>query len=185
MIYFTSDLHLTHSKIIQYCNRPFSSIDEHDKQLIDNWNSRVNKKDTVYMLGDFGFSPSKSNVEYLQKLANKLTGRIILIRGNHDTNIDAIKRFDAVKDIHVISYYKQKFIMCHYPLRSWQFINKGGIHLFAHCHSNMPPYYKSFDVGIDNIAKVFGTGKPEDYRPINIYEAMDYAKTLESPPWVL
>lgn len=51
-IWFTSDLHLNHSKIIEYCNRPFSNIEEMNEMLINNWNSVVKPKDIVFCLGD-------------------------------------------------------------------------------------------------------------------------------------
>ena len=51
MIFFTSDLHLGHENCIRLCNRPFSSIEEMDETLIENWNRKVTGKDTVYILG--------------------------------------------------------------------------------------------------------------------------------------
>lgn len=80
MIYFIADTHFYHKSIIPYCNRPFQSIDDMNESLINNWNSVVNKNDTVYFLGDFGFSTT----ERLRDIVNRLNGYKIIIRGNHD-----------------------------------------------------------------------------------------------------
>lgn len=48
MIYYISDLHLFHDKIIKKYNRPFSSIEEMHDCIIKNWRNTV-KKMTLYM----------------------------------------------------------------------------------------------------------------------------------------
>lgn len=50
MVYFISDLHLGHRNILKLCNRPFSSIEEMDEIIIDNWNNKVHRDDTVYIM---------------------------------------------------------------------------------------------------------------------------------------
>lgn len=195
MIWFTSDTHFSHTNIITYCNRPFtkevhadgvsfdrvSDVEAMNDYLIDRWNERVQKGDVVYHLGDFGFTPraKTEGIEKLQKIANRLKGKIILIKGNHDTNVDSIKRFETVKDYHVIHSNNTRFVLCHYPMRSWQFMSKGSVHLFGHCHANLPPHYKSFDVGVDNAKNIIG-----DYAPMSVNEVIDYAKKLDMPKWV-
>lgn len=79
-IYVTSDLHLGHKNIIEYCNRPFKSVEEMNQVLIDNWNSVVSDEDTVYFLGDFCLGPRENIIKY----GKLLKGNKILIMGNHD-----------------------------------------------------------------------------------------------------
>lgn len=175
MIYFTSDTHFGHENIIRYCNRPFSSIDEHDEVLVDNWCSRVNKGDTVYHLGDFGYTKDSNR---LRKICNKLTGNIVLIQGNHDTNLDAIKfRFRSIKDTHLISTKvldtKVRVFLSHYPHRTWIHRPRDCYHLFGHAHGNMASYGLSFDVGVDCWS----------YRPISIVEVHEYVQEELMPSW--
>ena len=58
-IYFTSDLHFGHTNILKHSpKRPFSDtvdIATHDEWLLDLWRSTVDKRDTIYILGDLTF----------------------------------------------------------------------------------------------------------------------------------
>lgn len=79
MIYFSSDHHFYHQNIISFCNRPFTSTEEMNETLINNWNSVVKSDDTVYYLGDFSlaFRP-------IELFSHKLNGTKYLVPGNHD-----------------------------------------------------------------------------------------------------
>ena len=86
-IFFTSDTHFFHKNIITYCDRPFRTADGQpdvramNEGLVKAWNSCVGKDDVVYHLGDFGFgAPAK-----LLEARKQLNGKVILIRGNHDS----------------------------------------------------------------------------------------------------
>jgi calcineurin-like phosphoesterase family protein len=79
-IFFTADTHFGHNKIIEYCDRPFASIDEHDNALIARWNAAVSPDDTVFHLGDLSFLPRERTEEILEQL----NGRIEMVLGNHD-----------------------------------------------------------------------------------------------------
>lgn len=84
--FFTSDPHFFHTNIITFCGRPFLRDDGQPDQekmhttLIERWNSVVTDDDLVYLLGDFSFGPIVDS----RAIRQKLRGKIILIRGNHD-----------------------------------------------------------------------------------------------------
>ena len=79
-IFVTSDTHFNHKNIIEYCNRPFSSVEEMNEALIKNWNSVVSEDDTVFFLGDFCLG----NKDEVIKFGTQLKGNKILVMGNHD-----------------------------------------------------------------------------------------------------
>ena len=82
MNYFISDLHLGHKNVLKFDNRPFINIEEHDKTIIDNWNSKVNDKDDVYVLGDISWHNATKTIEIFKQLK----GHIHLVQGNHDNS---------------------------------------------------------------------------------------------------
>lgn len=145
-------INFSHTNIIKYANRPFASTEEHDQTLIVNWNSRVRKDDSVYFLGDFGWG----STGYLKTILNKLNGKIYFIRGNHDRAVlkgACAERFEWIKDTHFLNAEEEgqryQIFLSHYPHRSWNRMNQGAYMLYGHCHSNMPPYGLSFDIGVD------------------------------------
>ncbi len=73
MIYLISDLHLDHKNIIRYCKRPFSSADEMNRTIIDNWNEVINEDDFVYLVGDLVFGRKRTKIRYWLK---KLKGNV-------------------------------------------------------------------------------------------------------------
>jgi calcineurin-like phosphoesterase family protein len=50
-IWFTSDTHFHHKNIIKYCNRPYSSVEEMNNALIENWNKTVKQNDILHVFG--------------------------------------------------------------------------------------------------------------------------------------
>jgi len=79
-IFYTSDLHFSHTNILTYCNRPWDSVLEMNEGLIDNWNSVVGADDITYIIGDVCMGRRDETVP----LVSRLNGRKILIPGNHD-----------------------------------------------------------------------------------------------------
>ena len=114
--YFIADTHFSHENIIRICNRPFNNIEEMEEKLISNWNNKVLDNDIVYILGDFSFKAPK---EKAISILNKLNGRKILIRGNHDKYVgqrDFDECFEKIYDYLQITENKQQLILSHYPI---------------------------------------------------------------------
>ena len=154
MIWFTADTHFGHTNIIDYCHRPFKTATLMDEALIAAWNKVVSPFDMVYHLGDFGYPFSSS---LFDAVVRRLHGSsIYLLSGNHDAVKSPLNpRFHLLqRDIHKLSYMNPKrkiytFILCHYPLLSWQKKGSGSIHLHGHCHGGISSYPRRYDVGVD------------------------------------
>lgn len=153
-IFFTSDTHFGHSKIIDYCKRPFSSIEEHDKALIQNWNNTVGQDDTVFHLGDFAYG----NSQFIANIIKQLNGNIILIKGNHDLRNMNPTLYNIFSDVVYqarILIDKQTVYLNHFPFLCFDhgdinlYKDNYSIQLFGHVHSG--PLTSSEDVNRLNI----------------------------------
>ena len=82
MNYYIADTHLGHDNIRRLSRRPFKTIEEMDKTIIDNWNGRISDNDDVYILGDFSYK-SENTITYLKHLK----GKKHLLIGNHDSRL--------------------------------------------------------------------------------------------------
>ena len=97
-IFFTADHHFGHANIIKFTERPFTSLEEMNEELIKRWNEKVSTKDEVYHLGDL----SLGNADFTKEVLDRLNGKIYLIKGNHDkSTLSYPKRFEWIKDYHV------------------------------------------------------------------------------------
>jgi calcineurin-like phosphoesterase family protein len=147
--WFTSDTHFGHAKIIEFCNRPFASMEEMDEEMIRRWNAVVAKGDTVYHLGDFSLAKDhKAIPRYLERL----NGQVHLIYGNHDAKrLQFLKGFTDVKSYKEIKVGEQKIILCHYAFKVWNKSHYGSWNLHGHSHGSLPRDYqrKQLDVGVD------------------------------------
>ncbi|MGN1210803.1 MAG: metallophosphoesterase [Candidatus Cryptobacteroides sp.] len=140
MILFTSDLHFGHRNIIRHCNRPFYYVEEMDEFLIDKWNKKVGKNDTVYVLGDLMFRNEKAPEEYLRRLK----GKKYLITGNHDRDwvkkCDLSEWFESVNRLDFISDGKRQMALCHFPMMSWPHMTRCYM-VHGHIHNDTTAEY--------------------------------------------
>ena len=119
--WFTSDWHLGHKNIIKYCNRPFETVEEMDKTIIDNFNKLVKSEDVVFFLGDFAFDK-----EYYRKYQDILNGNWIFIRGNHDHSHLPYKIEELILELG-----KHETLLIHDPYLYEETIKR---HLVGHIH---------------------------------------------------
>ena len=156
MEWFTSDLHLGHKRIVELCYRPFATVEEMNQGLIDNINSVVGIKDTLYHLGDFSLR-SNHAIEGIKLLKCK---NIVFLKGNHDKDIlkklallnlpnCSILENQLLERKFFINNNTERIVMCHYAMRSWNQSYRGAWHLYGHHHGNIPAHGLSFDVGVD------------------------------------
>ncbi len=156
MIFFTSDLHFYHEKIIRHTQRPFYNAEEMNKVLIQKWNNKIQYNDEIYILGDF----TMKGVDLASKCLYSLKGKKHLIRGNHDNFVDSPKfdksLFVSIQDYMEIAYLNTCFILFHYPILEWNGYRKGAISLHGHQHNhkkynieNLRNHILRYDVGVD------------------------------------
>lgn len=142
-----SDSHFYHNKIIEYCQRPFNTIEEMNQVIIKNWNQVIARDDIVYVLGDFCFG----NKETLKEIVSQLNGRKILILGNHDrltkgAYLDA--GFETVTKCPII--VDNDFILSHQPIQGdlGKFYNIHGHRHKLPSEAQFSP--RHFDIGVDD-----------------------------------
>lgn len=139
MIYFISDTHFGHYNIIRLCNRPFSSLEEMNETLIENWNRKVTNRDTIYILGDLFFRATE-----VTPILERLKGQKHLIVGNHDSSwmkdVDLNRYFKRVELMMELHDGKRQMTLCHYPMLSWRADQKTYM-LYGHIHNNIQDDY--------------------------------------------
>lgn len=167
--YICADLHLGHEKIIDYCQRPFNSIQEMNETLINNWNNTVTDKDIVLFLGDMAFG----NKETIKPLVSQLKGQIYMIKGNHCKHFSTKFWLECgIKKILPQGYkliIPQKdnetlrYILSHQPLAD-NLIPDEFINIHGHIHN--VPLSNNFNTYIHRCVSM----ELIDYKPILLYE---------------
>jgi calcineurin-like phosphoesterase family protein len=148
--HYIADTHFSHAGMLTFGNRPFSSTEEMDRTLIENWRRTVKPTDIVYVLGDFSMGLNDSGRVTL--IFNQLPGIKHLVLGNHDLHRDgeihptiaALNWASRPEHLKVVAD-GQKIVLSHYALRVWP----GDVHFFGHSHGKLPGTDKSRDVGVD------------------------------------
>ena len=158
-VWVTSDTHYHHRNICRGVTgwrlpdgsipinqtRDFPTIEKMNSVIVDNINSVVKQEDILIHLGDWSFGGFESIKEFRDRIVCK---NIHLVLGNHDQHIERNKGnirsiFSSVceyMNLVVMAPIKKDvvkrydFVCMHYPIQSWDGLNKGVPHLHGHVH---------------------------------------------------
>ena len=134
--------------------RDFETMDEMNDAIINNINSVVGQDDVLIHLGDWSFGGFENIKKFRDRIVCK---EIHLILGNHDHHIENNREgcqelFASVNHYTKLMYKYETIVLMHYPIDSWDGLNKGHIHLHGHCHLPQQKVFgkgRRMDVGID------------------------------------
>lgn len=174
--FFTSDTHFTSERALTLSTRPFKTVEEMDRTMIERWNNVVNPCDLVYHLGDFG---EEWPLGYL-------SGNIFFIEGNYERDGKTSIKPELVK-----AYSKgavipppftdkngnnHTFLLCHEPEQCRVDIcrmnrsRKDKIFgLFGHIHGRQRIKSFGIDVGVDC----------NNYTPMSLEQVLFYRNAVD------
>lgn len=181
--WFISDTHFGHNNIIQYCNRPFFSVEEMNQTIIENINALVDTNDILWHLGDFAFGYT-SNATACQAFRNQIRCRNInLVIGNHDKSYKSkyrkYKLFNTLGRYTFVGINQADFLLTHFPPQYKRYdsqirftkrclqISPNLIHLYGHVHNNSS---SPNNLCVENT----------DYRPLSFDQIIERVQ-LENP----
>lgn len=145
--YFTSDCFF--GRNLTAIERGFASAEELLDVYVDNWNSRVNKNDVVYHLGNFSWDPISSEAALIH-----LNGKIFFVQGSYDSHmlensLVKLKRHIVISN-QVAILPDQKVVLSHWPLLDWPGRTEGIIHVHGGNIATSLSEGNRFNVNINN-----------------------------------
>ena len=147
--FLISDTHFGHANILTFKNqdgtnlRPFSSLEEMNETLINNWNSVVSNEDKVYHLGDVLFTK-----KWLDLILPRLNGTKVLIKGNHD-NLKLSQYQQYFKDVRAY-HVLDKFLLSHIPVHP-ESVSRWTVNIHGHLHNNVLQDDRYLNVSVERI----------------------------------
>lgn len=166
--YFTADHHFGHAGALGLYRRPFASVADMDREMIDRWNSVVRPEDDVWHLGDFAVRQPRGRV---RSLLAALHGRKHLIVGNNDDPA-AGDGWESIQPYVELEVDDRRLVLCHYPFRTWRNMGRGWINLHGHSHGRLKPLPRQFDMGVD----------VWDFRPVQLAKLLGSRKARRPEP---
>ena len=142
-----SDLHFGHETLA--ISRGFKNAQEQDELIINNWNRVVNKRDTIWILGDITM---ETNKHYY--LLDELYGRKKVILGNHDLPKHVPDLLKHVEQVGGAVKYKGN-ILTHIPINTHE-IDRFRRNIHGHLHEEIIEHNKYINVCCEQL----------DYTPV-------------------
>lgn len=163
-VWFTADTHFGHCNILQYCQRPFRDHDHMTEAIVERFNAVLRPGDVLWHLGDI----KHSSATFAATLGRLNTKEIHLVLGNHDKRKECEQwgGFRSIQDLRGVTVGQQRFLLCHYALRTWPGRSRSVINLYGHSHGTLPGVGRQMDVGVDT----------NDFYP---YEASEIVRRME------
>ena len=179
-IFFASDAHFFHKRVIEFDERPFADLDEMHETLIENWNRVVRPQDLVFYLGDLCFG----GITRFKEVANRLNGIIHFITGNHDDYKIVLKsgRFLTIQHYKEIWVQEEgldpQFIcLMHYPIQQWNRMHSGSYMIHGHCHHTLK------DLEFNRTFRILDAGlNGHDYTPLSYAQVKEFMGQREICP---
>ena len=139
-VYIISDLHLGHTNVLKFSNRPHDTVEEMFESIKAQWNSVVTKRDIVWILGDVAWSQ-----EWALRV-RELNGRKRLVMGNHDNRIgySTLGVFDKVCG--AVRY--KRCILTHIPIHPTEFY-RWRYNIHGHMHNGCIEDDRYINVNVD------------------------------------
>lgn len=125
---FAADLHLGQKNVSRFRTQ-FFSVEDHDQTVVDNILHTINKRTTLYLLGDIAFT--KESLDYL-KLIRHYCNRLILIPGNHCTEKISMETLVRYYDEIHASLSAYGFWLTHQPIHGEHL--RGRLCVHGHLH---------------------------------------------------
>lgn len=173
-IFIVSDTHFGHVGVTQFLRkdgvtklRPWSTIEEMDEALVENWNSVVRPCDKVYHLGDVVINRRALSTLY------RLNGDKVLIKGNHDIFklTDYTEHFRDIRAYHIMD----KLIFSHIPVHpESQGRFRGNVH--GHLHDKRVMLTNKYNQEVIDQFYFNASVESINYTPIAFEEIRKYFK---------
>jgi calcineurin-like phosphoesterase family protein len=127
---FIADLHFGHENMA--IKRGFSSAEEHDEHIIEQFNSVVHKNDLTFILGDVTMEKSTH-----YHLIGRLNGRKVVVLGNHDPRKKVRELLDYVDSVAGCVQYKLGSFLTHVPVHPMEFSYRMRYNIHGHIHEKV------------------------------------------------